>query len=311
MRIINAESVAKCLPYGELIEKLRVAFTQDTFAPERTNHTIKNTQDSASSLLLMPAWKHEGSIGIKIVSVFPENTANNLSAVHANYILMSAKDGLPKAIMDGSELTLRRTACASALAADYLAKNQTETLLMVGTGNLAPHLIRAHLKVRDYSKVLVWGRRKEKAENLVSSLKDLDIEILSIENIEKACSLADVISCATLSRDPLILGEWLKPGHHLDLVGAFTPEMREVDNEAIVKSRVVVDTYEGALSESGELIKALKDGDISKSHILSDMRGLILLKKNIREDESNITLFKSVGTALEDLAAAELVIEKI
>ena len=311
MRIINAESVAKCLPYSDLIEKLRAAFTHDTCAPERTNHTIKNTQDSASSLLLMPAWKQEESIGIKIVSVFPENTANNLSAVHANYILMSAKDGIPKAVMDGSELTLRRTACASALAADYLAKDHTKTLLMVGTGNLAPHLIRAHMKVRDYSKVLVWGRRKEKAEQLVSSLKDLDIEILSIENIEKACSLADVISCATLSKDALILGEWLKPGHHLDLVGAFTPEMREVNNEAIVKSRVVVDTYKGALSESGELIKAIKDGDINESHILSDMRELILLKKNIREDENNITLFKSVGTALEDLAAAELVIEKI
>ena len=311
MRIINAESVAKCLPYSDLIEKLRVAFTQDTCAPERTNHTIKNTQDSAASLLLMPAWKQEESIGIKIVSVFPENTANNLSAVHASYILMSAKDGLPKAIMDGSELTLRRTACASALAADYLAKDHTKTLLMIGTGNLAPHLIRAHMKVRDYSKVLVWGRRKEKAEQLVSSLKDLDIEILSIENIEKACSLADVISCATLSKDALILGEWLKPGHHLDLVGAFTPEMREVNNEAIIKSRVVVDTYNGALSESGELIKALKDGDINESHILADMRELILFKKNIREDEDNITLFKSVGTALEDLAAAELVIEKL
>ena len=141
------------------------------------------------------------------------------------------------------------------------------------------------------------------------SLNIKDKEILAKNDIKEALNVADVISCATLTQKPLIMGDWIKPGQHLDLVGAFTPDMAEADSKAIAKSKVVVDTYDGALSESGELINALKEGRIKKEHILSDLRELVLEEKNIRKDSNDITLFKSVGTALEDLAAAELVIE--
>ena len=309
MKVYDRENVASSLQYGILIEALRKAFSSKITAPERVQHTIKNNKGSDATLLLMPAWKIGEHIGIKIVSVFPENTTNNMNAVHANYFIMNANNGKPVAVMDGTELTLRRTACASALAADYLVKKNVDTLLMIGTGNLAPHMIKAHCVVRNYSRILIWGRNEEKAERLALSLNIKDKEILVKNDMKEALNVADVISCATLTQKPLIMGDWIKPGQHLDLVGAFTPDMAEVDSKAIAKSKVVVDTYEGALSESGELINALKEGRIKKEHILSDLRELVLEEKNIRKDSNDITLFKSVGTALEDLAAAELVIE--
>ncbi|MFL2547876.1 MAG: ornithine cyclodeaminase family protein [Gammaproteobacteria bacterium] len=309
MKVYDRENVASSLQYEILIEALRKAFSSKITAPERVQHTIKNKNGSDATLLLMPAWKIGEHIGIKIVSVFPENTTNNMNAVHANYFLMNANDGKPVAVMDGTELTLRRTACASALAADYLVNKNVDTLLMIGTGNLAPHMIKAHCVVRNYSRILIWGRNEEKAERLALSLNIKDKEILAKNDLKEALNVADVISCATLTQKPLIMGDWIKPGQHLDLVGAFTPDMAEADSKAIAKSKVVVDTYEGALSESGELINALKEGRIKKEHILSDLRELVLEEKNIRKDSNDITLFKSVGTALEDLAAAELVIE--
>ena len=309
MKVYDRKDVASSLQYGILIEALREAFSSKITAPERVQHTIENKNGSDATLLLMPAWKMGEHIGIKIVSVFPENTTQNMSAVHANYFLMNANNGKPIAIMDGTELTLRRTACASALAADYLAKKNADTLLMVGTGNLAPHMIKAHCVVRDYSRILIWGRNEEKAERLALSLDIKDKEIVAKKDLKEASNVADVISCATLSQRPLIMGDWIKPGQHLDLVGAFTPDMAEADSKAIAMSKIVVDTYEGALSESGELINALKEGRIEKKHILSDLRQLVMEEKNIRNDSNDITLFKSVGTALEDLAAAELVID--
>ena len=309
MKVYDRENVASSLQYGILIEALRKAFGSKITAPERVQHTIKNKNGSDATLLLMPAWKIGEHIGIKIVSVFPENTTNNMNAVHANYFLMNANDGKPVAVMDGTELTLRRTACASALAADYLVNKNVDTLLMIGTGNLAPHMIKAHCVVRNYSRILIWGRNEEKAKRLALSLNIKDKEILAKNDLKEALNVADVISCATLTQKPLIVGDWIKPGQHLDLVGAFTPDMAEVDSKAIAMSKVVVDTYEGALSESGELINALKEGRIKKKHILSDLRELVLEEKNIRKDSNDITLFKSVGTALEDLAAAELVIK--
>lgn len=309
MKVYDRENVASSLQYEILIEALRKAFSSKITAPERVQHTIKNKNGSDATLLLMPAWKIGEHIGIKIVSVFPENTTNNMNAVHANYFLMNANDGKPVAVMDGTELTLRRTACASALAADYLVNKNVDTLLMIGTGNLAPHMIKAHCVVRNYSRILIWGRNEEKAERLALSLNIKDKEILAKNDLKEALNVADVISCATLTQKPLIMGDWIKPGQHLDLVGAFTPDMAEADSKAIAKSKVVVDTYEGALSESGELINALKEGRIKKEHILSDLRELVLEEKNIRKDSNDITLFKSVGTALEDLAAAELVVE--
>ena len=252
MQFIDAKTVADLLPYDQLIEALRAAFKKQINSPERTQHRIETDDSADATLLMMPAWNKNEHIGIKIVSVFPGNTNKNLSAVNANYFLLDGKNGLPKAILDGTELTLRRTACASALAADYLARSDIDSLLMVGTGNLAPHLIEAHRQLRDISRVMIWGRDYQKAQTLVQNLEYKNIEITAVTNLHDAVSAADLISCATLSDKALIHGKWLKPGPHLDLVGSFTPEMQEVDSEAISIAKVVVDTYAGALAESGE-----------------------------------------------------------
>jgi len=310
LKVYDKKNVASSLQYEILIEALRKAFSSKITAPERVQHSIQNKNGSDATLLLMPAWKIGEHIGIKIVSVFPENATQDMSAVHANYFLMNANNGKPIAVMDGTELTLRRTACASALAADYLVNKDADTLLMIGTGSLAPHMIKAHCVVRNYSRILIWGRNEEKAERLARSLDIKDKEIMARNDLKEALNDADAISCATLSHKPLIMGDWIKPGQHMDLVGAFTPDMAEADSKAIAMSKIVVDTYEGALSESGELINAIKEGHIERKHILSDLRGLVLKEKNIRNDSNEITLFKSVGTALEDLAAAQVVIEK-
>ena len=311
MQFIDAKTVADLLPYDQLIEALRVAFKKQINSPERTQHRIETDDSADATLLMMPAWNKNEHIGIKIVSVFPGNANKNLSAVNANYFLLDGKNGLPKAILDGTELTLRRTACASALAADYLARSDIDSLLMVGTGNLAPHLIEAHRQLRDISRVMIWGRDYQKAQILVQNLEYKNIEITAVTNLHDAVSAADLISCATLSDKALIHGKWLKPGQHLDLVGSFTPEMQEVDSEAISIAKVVVDTYAGALAESGELIKAIKEGVITKEDIVAELSELIKREKMGRNNENEITLFKSVGASLEDLTAAELVLKNL
>ncbi|MDG1865508.1 MAG: ornithine cyclodeaminase family protein [Woeseiaceae bacterium] len=307
MQFIDAKTVAGNLPYKQLIKTLREAFKEDINSPGRTHHKI----DATNTLLLMPAWSKVRDIGIKIVSVFPENAQDNLSAVNANYFLLDGKNGSPKAILDGAELTLRRTACASALAADYLANDDANSLLMVGTGNLAPHLIEAHMQVREIKRVMIWGRDYQKSKLLAQKLSFKNVDIIAVERLFEGVSDADIISCATLSKSPLIKGAWLKPGQHLDLVGSFTPEMQEVDSEAVAIANVIVDTYAGALSESGELINAINNGVIDKEHILAELAEIVKSEKLGRNDKNEITLFKSVGASLEDLAAAELVLRNL
>ena len=247
-------------------------------------------------------------MGVKIATVFPDNARQGFPAVFASYILMSAETGVPVAIMDGTEITLRRTAAASALASTYLSRSDAARLLMVGTGNLAPHLIAAHATARPITDICIWGRRKEAAEKLKVSLATSSWTVTVAEDLEEATSQADIISCATLASDPLIHGAWLKPGQHLDLVGAFKPDMREADSVAAARAEVYVDTRAGALSEAGDIMQAIDDGSISESDICGELRDLVTGKSPGRMSGEAITLFKSVGTAIEDLAAAELAI---
>ena len=170
MDIIDKKTVRDALPYDQLIEALREAFMEDVIVPHRTHHVIENKGESDASLLLMPAWSNLENIGIKIVSVFPDNAKNNLGSVNASYFVMDRETGIPKAVIDGTELTLRRTAAASALASSYLSNPNAETLLMVGTGKLASYMIEAHMAVRDIKNILVWGRREEAVLELVSGL---------------------------------------------------------------------------------------------------------------------------------------------
>jgi ornithine cyclodeaminase len=309
MLIFNQQAVADALPYGTLVAALARAFAGNTVTPARTTHTVPGSGGSDGTLLIMPAWQQGERLGIKIASVFPDNEKRGLASVQASYLLLDANTGVPLAVLDGAELTLRRTAAASALASRYLSREAATTLLMVGTGKLAPHMIAAHAAVRPLARVLVWGRRPQQAVALAGTLSRPDLPVEAVESLQDAVPAADIICCATLSNRPLILGRWLRAGQHLDLVGAFTADMCEADGDALQRSRLFVDTFDGALGEAGEVLQAIASGHITRDNILADLAMLARGEHAGRQADSDITLFKSVGTAIEDLAAAACVLQ--
>lgn len=309
MRVISAGEVETALDFESLVERLRQAFRRDTVAPVRHHHTVETAKQDAT-LLLMPAWQPRQHIGIKLATVFPDNAEQGLPAVMAVYVLLDGKTGSPLALIDGPILTVRRTAAASALASRYLSRPDSERLLMIGTGAMAPHLILAHATVRPIRNVLIWGRDPSKAEKLARRLDRKDFRVAHTTDLESAVRGAHVISCATLSRDPLVPGAWLQPGQHLDLVGGFRPDMRETDDDAIRRARVFVDTRAGATKEAGDIVQPLESGVLSPDDIAADLFELTRGEKAGRRYYDQITLFKSVGTAIEDLAAAQLTFER-
>ena len=309
MRIVSAAELATLFTFPDLVEALRDAFRRGAEVPVRHHHTIALTDAPAATLLLMPAWDHEpgeeaGHIGVKVVTVHPGNASRGRPSVSGTYLLMAARTGEILALIDGQALTLWRTAAASALAASYLARPDASRMVMVGAGALAPSLIEAHASVSPLRDILVWNRNPAKAEAVAAALSGKSYQVSATTHLDEAVRSADVISCATLSSEPLIRGAWLKPGAHLDLVGAYTPAMRESDDEAVRRARLFVDTREGALKEAGDIVQPLRAGLIRESDVAADLCILCRGEAEGRQSAEEITLFKSVGTALEDLAAA-------
>lgn len=311
MRIIGPAELKSALDYRQLIERLRQAFRAGCTVPQRHHHTVETYDERDATLLLMPAWQRGRHIGVKIVTVHPDNGKRDLPAVMGTYVLLDANTGQMKAVIDGPALTARRTAAASALAASYLARPDAARLLMVGTGALAPQLVQAHAAIRPIRDVLIWGRNLAKAEEVASGLRRRGLSVAATRDLEGAVRGAHIISCATLSQEPLIHGEWLPEGAHLDLVGGFTPDMREADDAAVTRARVFVDTREGACHEAGDIVQPLQSGVLRADDIAGDLFDLTRGERAGRRYYDQITLFKSVGTALEDLAAAELAVEVI
>jgi alanine dehydrogenase len=312
LRVITAEDIARVLTYPALIEALAEAFVGEVSVPTRHHHTIEQPGADAT-LLLMPAWsavsEHAGErfLGCKLVTVFPDNTKIGKPSVYGNYFLLSGDTGEPLAVMDGRVLTAWRTAAASALAAVFLAREDASHLLIVGAGALAPHLIRAHTAVRPIQRVTMWNRTRRRAVTTAFGLATSGIEVDIADDLEAAVRAADIVSCATLSSEPLIKGAWLKAGSHVDLVGGFTPKMREADDRAIKRAHVYVDTRAGTLKEAGDVVDPIKRGIIKKTDIRGELSELCRGTVKGRKRATEITLFKSVGTAIEDLAAAMLV----
>lgn len=322
MKILSAAEVDRALDDLVLIDRLEAMFRTGCEMPVRHHHTVvaPNGPGSAdATLLLMPAWTRgpRGHIGIKLVTVFPDNGKRALPSIYGQYLLLDGSTGAPLAQLDGTMLTKRRTACASGLASRYLSRADSRTLAMLGTGALAPELIRVHAKVRPIEEVSIWGRRPEQAQSLAARLaatlpRDLGrpIVVRAATDRRQAVADADIVCCATLSRTPLVEGDWLRDGQHIDLVGAFTPEMRESDDRVVARARIHVDTRSGALQEGGDIVQPLANGTIVAEDIVADLAELARGQKAGRAagDQSGITLFKSVGAALEDLAAAELAV---
>jgi ornithine cyclodeaminase len=313
MRIVSAEVLAAATPYPALIDALAEAFAAGEagcVAPPRAHHGVAVEGEPERTLLLMPAWDRSGVLVVKLVQVVPANATRGLPAVQGQGLVAEAETGAWAAMLDGGELTARRTAAASALAARRLAREDAATLMVVGAGRLSTALIEAHAAVRPIRTVLVWARRPERAEAVAAWARDRGFEARAV-GLEEGARAADVISCATLSTEPLIRGAWLRPGVHLDLVGAFRPDMRETDAEAVGRAEVFVDTRPGALGEAGDLLQAGREGAFSPDRIRADLFDLCSGAHPGRTDPQAITLFKSVGASLEDFAAAKLVMARL
>ena len=300
----DAAAVQRALPWDTLIGALRQAFLQGCVVPTRHPHAI-GTNGTA---LLMPAWRAGGALGVKTVTIFPGNGAIGLPSVHAVYTLFSATTGVPLAVMDGSELTARRTAAASALAASMLARPGAQRLVLVGAGRVAALVPAAFRTVLPgLVEVQVWGRQAQAAEALAQSLRKQGFMASATADLQAAVQQADLVSCATLATRALVHGAWLQPGAHLDLIGSFTPAMREADGDCFARSRVFVDTEE-ALAKAGDVLQAVAEGAFTPGALQGTLATLCLNPGTGRHTPHENTLFKSVGTALEDLAAAELVL---
>ncbi|MDO6564478.1 ornithine cyclodeaminase family protein [Amphritea sp. 1_MG-2023] len=309
---LNATEIRQALPWDRLIAALKDIFTKEVCAPVRHHHGINVPNEPQATLLLMPAWLEGEYLGVKLVNVFPGNNSRGLPGLNSHYMLSSGKTGQPLAQLDANELTALRTAAASAMASAFLSRDDASTLLMVGAGRMARYLISAHMSVRPITTVRVWNRHESAAKALVDELlsQGIDAQLCPVTELEVAARQADIISCATLSTEPLVLGEWLKPGAHLDLVGSFTPTMRETNNTALQRCQVFVDVRAGALSETGDLIIPIREGAITESTIQADFselcRGHHRGRADLNDSLNVITLFKSVGDSREDLAAAVL-----
>lgn len=307
MLVFDAEATRRALPYPALIEALRRRFAAGCEVPPRHVHAVAGADGQpAGTTLIMPAWVPGGRLGIKTVNVFPANAARGLPALHATYALFDAATGVPLALLDGSEITTRRTVAASALAASYLAREDARTLLVVGAGRLAREVPAALRVARPgLVRLRVWARRPEQAQALARDWLGQGLDAAAAPDLEVAVREADIVSCVTLATAPLVRGEWLAAGSHLDLVGGFTPQMRECDAEAVRRARVWVDTPE-ALAKAGDLLQAQAESAFDPASVQGTLADLCGGRSGGRRSAGERTLFKSVGTALEDLAAAEL-----
>ena len=303
---ISSDFIEGNTSFPELIAELKKSFSKkDVIVPMRHHHDFPNPEVEAdSTLLLMPAWEPNKNAGVKIVTVSPENGQFNLPSINGTYIYLDALKGTIKAILEAKSLTVKRTAAASALASTFLSKENSSSLLMIGTGALSVNLIKAHASVRPIKEVFVWGRNFEKAVSIVNSLQEENFSIAAIQTIEEKIGEVDIISCATLSAAPLVLGKLIREGQHIDLVGAYKKDMREADDDVITKATVFVDTFQGGLKESGDIVIPLENGALKEEEIKADLFELSSDQKKGRISETEITVFKSVGHALEDLAAA-------
>jgi ornithine cyclodeaminase/alanine dehydrogenase-like protein (mu-crystallin family) len=309
MKIFDSASTRQALPFDALIDAIERLFVSGCEVPPRHVHKVSDGSGDGGTVLIMPAW-HGKYMGIKTVNIFPGNAARGLPGLFSTYTLYSAATGEPLAQMDGNEITSRRTAAASALAARYLARPDARRLLVVGSGRVASLLAHAYRAVLPIDDITIWSRNHDAARRMAGELNLAGCAVAANADLELAVRQADVVSCATLATEPIIRGEWLAAGSHLDLIGGFTPQMREADDACFAGSRLYVDTVE-ALQKSGDLLGPMSRGVFGAGDVAGTLESLCRGESCGRPGSEVRTVFKSVGTALEDLAAAMLVYETL
>jgi alanine dehydrogenase len=314
VRMVSADEVHRLLDYPSLVKGLKQFHLQDT--DEAVDLHLKQplSGDSENVFLALPAWQHDQAIGIKLVTVFPQNeyTGTGLPSVQAVYALFDGQDGRPLALIDGTALTLRKTAADSATGASFLARDDARTMVMVGAGAMAPHLIMAHTAIRpSIDRVWVWNRSPARAEKVAAELELPGIAIEAVQDLESAVREADVISCATMASDPLIRGEWLREGAHLDLVGGYQTHMRESDDACVRRARVYLDSRMFCLGRVGDISQPVDDGVIAETDIVGDLYDLSRGLCRGRENANEITLFKNAGGGHLDLGTARFLLQRL
>lgn len=281
----------------DLVELLADAFKVAETPPLRQRIGIEGERE----LLVMPAFSN-GFSGVKILTVTPGNTGTGRPAIQGLFALFDTKTGAPLATIDAEALTGYRTGAVSAMAASRLARPEASKLALLGSGHLIPFLAAAHSSVRPIRQVQVWARNADRGwkavERVRRELPGIEVELA--KDLESVVGWGDIVCSATRSTEPMIEGAWLRDGAHVDLVGGYRPDMREMNTDGIARSRIFVDTVDGALAEAGDLITPLRKGRISRDAILGDLTSLASSQLH-RRDGHEITLFKSVGTAMADL----------
>ena len=309
MKVIEADDVHRVLTFPVLIAALRKAFAEPAGTPRRTVYRLDEDDPHHDAFAVLPAWTRE-VIGVKAFTYLPSNAPKGRQILHSKILLFDRETGAPLALVDGTSVTYWRTAAVAGLAADFLARRDVERLLVCGTGNLAPYMILAHASVRGYREILVWGRDPARAARTVDQVRekrpDLDLRVAT--DLERAARDADVISCATASGEPIIKGAWVKPGTHTDFFGNHERTHRECDTELVVKSRVYVDSRANTMNEAGEILVPIEEGRITEKHVIAELADLCSGRAGGRGSAAEVTLLKSVGTALSDLAAANAVV---
>jgi ornithine cyclodeaminase len=308
MRFVAAEEIRRILSFPMLVAALESGHRrpkieiQDGFlGSEQGQYFVRHAVDRGRFM------------ASKLITSFPANLIKGeLPAVQAVCILFDGANGRPLAIMDGTEITYWRTAADSALGAKILAPAAPGTLLVVGAGHMSSWLVRAHRTVRpSLRRVLIWNRSQERATQLSVSLRQEGIEAEAVDDLASATRLADLICTCTRSHEPLVLGGNLRPGTHLDLVGGYTPDTREADDEAARRARVFVDRRESAFEGVGDILQPIANGAIGTADVLGDLYDLLGGAVPGRRSPSDITFFKNAGGAHLDLMTAELVFRQI
>jgi ornithine cyclodeaminase/alanine dehydrogenase-like protein (mu-crystallin family) len=307
-RFISADDIRRVLSFPALIAALEAAHRRPKMelqngllGTERQQYFVRHAVDNGRYM------------ASKLITSFPDNRrSGSLPAVQALCVLFDGQNGQPLAILDGTELTYWRTAADSALGAKILSSPNAATLLVVGAGAMAAYLIRAHCTVRpSIRRILIWNRTRERAATLIDQLLDEGIEAELVENLTAATQTADLISTCTRSNEPLIFGANLNPGVHLDLVGGYTPNTREADDEAARRSRVFVDCRESAFDGVGDISQPIANGSIRGSDVVGDLYDLIATRVTGRRSDSDITFFKNAGGGHLDLMTAELILNTL
>ena len=312
MKIIESAQVESALDFPSLIDALQAGFGSDYGMPPRQVFQLGGAASrSNDGFALLPAW-NDTLIGVKAFTYFPDNEAAGFASLYSKILLFDRAHGVPLALVDGTSVTYWRTAAVSALASRHLSRVDSAELLLLGTGKLAPFLVAAHLAVRDLKRVVLWGRDGAKACALQAHLQASHpgVAFVRAEEIAPHAASADIIVSATGSATPLLQGAWIAPGCHVDLLGNHSPDRRECDSALIVNSTVYVDSLDNVLREAGELLIPIGEGVFSAGAIGGELKDLCRAGAASRTGRDQITLFKSVGTALSDLIAAQLVFKK-